>query len=877
MTLGRIAKPQKGLLFTLLAIVLVTLMLAIVVTYVILGINFNNQASQSYGILGTSDFASSMQSTLPSILTASLQKALGAYMSANVVGWWPLEGNTNDYSRNANNGAPVNVIYSTVNGIQVAAFNGINSYIEIGAVGLPTGSSPRTTAIWFKLNSNVAQELFGYGQNSGGLRWGMYYDGSGNLYIEEAGYSTSFAWTYNTNWNSFVVTFPSGSTTISQALLYLNGVQQTTSSSNHAVTTTLGSDGQAIGGLPQAGSITLPTSGLLSNLQIYNIALTATQVASLYAEGIGGVPVTINTNSTLAFPINASAANTLASIVSGIPPVPGSTLSDYASALQKQALSHNVNVIIANQSVTVFQTSPLWLNITYSALAVVNSTFGTVLYPLRASAALPEATAYANITVSNIEGARFGGTGAFANVPSSGGIVFNGKSAMAIAAWVYPTAFLTTPDTSTIATKSQAYYFELDGSGRVSTYLQGPNSARFISTNTLPLNRWSQVALVYNGVGETIYINGIPDNSIAATGTISDTSGDYFGIGANLNTAGLLYTSYQRFFSGQIANVQLYSNSLTTTQVASLYSEGIGGAPVSATTGWWPLNSNSNDYSGNSYAGTGNSITYLSASASGQFQQMLTLNAAQYAAYERPNLGNIRFYQNNAALPSWCESGCASSNTTSVFWVKLPGSMPASSSTVITMAFLPKYVDYNSGAGAQAGEAPQLSGILGQYDNGGNVFYSYTNTGTIAINTPSNFPFISDSYLQASSGGEEDLDYVPLGVGSSTNQYVAASISPTASQQYFIYTSPTCCTNGNTQAYAFVSGSYYINTLTMLSTTSYNMQINYNGMLSSVTSQTTTGGTASAGSLIRWTRVRAYPPNGIMPGVAFNPLVVNLV
>jgi hypothetical protein len=288
--------------------------------------------------------------------------------------------------------------------------------------------------------------------------------------------------------------------------LYMNGANVGTTSAS----------GNVLAGVSEIGALSALNNfnGLISNVQVYNIALTSNQVLQLYQEGAGGIP--INANSVIAFPINASSSNTLSRIVLG-PSMPGSSMSDYASVLQKEALSHNVNVILANQSVTVFQTSPLWLNLTYVALAVINSTFGTVLYPLRASAAVPVPVAYVNVTLDNAQ----------------------------------------------------------------------------------------------------------------------------------------------------------------------------------------------------------------SASAPAQFQQMLTVNAVAYKAYERGDLGNIRFYQNNAALYSWCEYACANTSTNSIFWVKLPDGLPASSNTVITIAFMPKYAGYGAGIGAIAGEAPQLSGTYAQYDNGASVFSYY--------------------------------------------------------------------------------------------------------------------------------------------------------
>jgi len=65
----------------------------------------------------------------------------------------------------------------------------------------------------------------------------------------------------------------------------------------------------------------------------------------------------------------------------------------------------------------------------------------------------------------------------------------------------------------------------------------------------------------------------------------------------------------------RIANVQIYSTTLTPQEIQALYLEGIGGAPIDLQhlVGWWPLNGNANDYSGNGYNGQINSgVTFVS-------------------------------------------------------------------------------------------------------------------------------------------------------------------------------------------------------------------------------------------------------------------------
>ena len=66
---------------------------------------------------------------------------------------------------------------------------------------------------------------------------------------------------------------------------------------------------------------------------------------------------------------------------------------------------------------------------------------------------------------------------------------------------------------------------------------------------------------------------------------------------------------------GYLANVQLYNTSLSANELQALYLEGIGGAPVDLQhlVGWWPLNGNANDYSGNNNNGQiSNNVNFVS-------------------------------------------------------------------------------------------------------------------------------------------------------------------------------------------------------------------------------------------------------------------------
>ncbi len=108
------------------------------------------------------------------------------------------------------------------------------------------------------------------------------------------------------------------------------------------------------------------------------------------------------------------------------------------------------------------------------------------------------------------------------------------------------------------------------------------------------------------------------------------------------------------------------------------------------------------------------------------FQQMLVVNSSKYAQYEAGDLHNVFFFYtgNMTMIPSWLAAGNNNLSSNTVYWLKLASGIPASSEVNITMAFAPRN---ESSFSAISGEAPQLSLLYGQYDNGARVFLEYSN------------------------------------------------------------------------------------------------------------------------------------------------------
>ena len=65
-------------------------------------------------------------------------------------------------------------------------------------------------------------------------------------------------------------------------------------------------------------------------------------------------------------------------------------------------------------------------------------------------------------------------------------------------------------------------------------------------------------------------------------------------------------------FYATVSNVQIYKTALDANTVKYLYMEGIGGVPVSPQylVGWWPLNGDTKDYSGNGNNGVPHLISF---------------------------------------------------------------------------------------------------------------------------------------------------------------------------------------------------------------------------------------------------------------------------
>ena len=119
------------------------------------------------------------------------------------------------------------------------------------------------------------------------------------------------------------------------------------------------------------------------------------------------------------------------------------------------------------------------------------------------------------------------------------------------------------------------------------------------SSISLQSGIWYQIAATFNGSDLKIYVDGKSEGTSAYSGEISQPANFSMKIG-------MLGVGPPYGINGYMANIQIYNRSFGANAVQSLYDEGIGGNPtfLNNLVGWWPLNGNANDSSGNNGNGT---------------------------------------------------------------------------------------------------------------------------------------------------------------------------------------------------------------------------------------------------------------------------------
>ncbi len=126
---------------------------------------------------------------------------------------------------------------------------------------------------------------------------------------------------------------------------------------------------------------------------------------------------------------------------------------------------------------------------------------------------------------------------------------------------------------------------------------------------TFTPNVWHFMAVVQSGASVIVYLDG--SHQTLSTAAAQEPLNPVLYVGQMQGQG--------HPFGGSMANIQIYNTSLSSNEVTALYGEGIGGSPVLLRNlvGWYPLNGNANDYSGNLNNGAAAGIVYTSSWTNG--------------------------------------------------------------------------------------------------------------------------------------------------------------------------------------------------------------------------------------------------------------------
>ncbi|MDE1849432.1 MAG: LamG domain-containing protein [Candidatus Micrarchaeota archaeon] len=172
----------------------------------------------------------------------------------------------------------------------VANLNGKNSYIPTNALILPNTTTSFSFSVWVKFASTAAvnqvvlgevgilgsQGIFALSENNGALYLG--YAGCGN--------SNTGTNTLAPNaWHNIIANWSSSG---GVGYIVVDGVREDVGGT---FTLTCGSPSIASFVIGSTWKAATYFNGSISNVQLYNASLTATDIKSLYREGIGGTPI----------------------------------------------------------------------------------------------------------------------------------------------------------------------------------------------------------------------------------------------------------------------------------------------------------------------------------------------------------------------------------------------------------------------------------------------------------------------------------------------------------------------------------------------------------------------------------------------------------
>ena len=205
---------------------------------------------------------------------------------AGMVSWWPADGNANDI-KGSNNGALQNGATFAPGMVGKAfSFDGIDDYLQTPDTGLPFGNAARTLDFWMQPGFDARVPVI-YGNFAPSDAFYVLINGS-NACIGQWGGGPPGEPCGSTdvtdgNWHHVAMTYDGASS----VLLYVDGVLEASVTKIYATTQT----GKLYMGSTVEGSQEY-YAGLVDEVEIFNRALSQTEIQAIYNAGSAGKCIT---------------------------------------------------------------------------------------------------------------------------------------------------------------------------------------------------------------------------------------------------------------------------------------------------------------------------------------------------------------------------------------------------------------------------------------------------------------------------------------------------------------------------------------------------------------------------------------------------------
>ena len=299
---------------------------------------------------------------------------------SGIVSWWTADGNGNDIV-GPNDGTTVNgAAFAAGRVDQAFSLDGVDDFVQVTTpVNLPLGNSARSFSVWFKtprvLTTSTESAIVQYGTANSNQMFGLITSGNapGKLYFY--GHSNDLAGTTTIQpdtWYHGAVTHD-GST----LRLYMNG--QLDASSPKTLDTVLDGNGLTIG-YRNGSSL---WEGLMDEVQVFDRALSAEEIAAIHGAGSSGVCLPPDTTPDQ-FTFNDQTGASLSTIIeSNVITITGINVSTLISitggeySINGGAYTSASGTVENNQTVRVRQTSSSLYSTTTNATLTIGGVSDT--------------------------------------------------------------------------------------------------------------------------------------------------------------------------------------------------------------------------------------------------------------------------------------------------------------------------------------------------------------------------------------------------------------------------------------------------------------------------------------------------------------------